>query len=205
MYDARMAPSARWSAHVRRRQRRRARPDRWFVPALIVCNDCGFYARAVGARIVSRWHVALVVLFALIAASGKLTADHIYDASQARPPAAASAPATPAAAAVPDRHGGVRGPYGDLIARAAARYRLDPALVRAIVVQESGYDAHARSQRGAVGLMQLMPATARAMGVRRLEDPRQALDGGSRYLRQLLDRYHGDLFRALAAYNVGPS
>jgi soluble lytic murein transglycosylase-like protein len=185
---------------MRRRERRRSRPDRWFVPALIVCNDCGFYARAVSARVVSRWHVGLIVLFALLAASGKLTADRLYERSEA-PQAAA---VRPVPRALPQR-AHVRAPYGALIERAAVRHGLDPALVRAVVAQESGYDAKARSGRGAVGLMQLMPATARAMGVRRLDDPRQALDGGSRYLRQLLDRYDGDLFRALAAYNVGPS
>jgi len=92
---------------------------------------------------------------------------------------------------------------GDLVAAAARRHGLDPELVRAVVAVESNFQADAVSPKGAQGLMQLMPATARALGVKDAFDPEQNLDGGTRHLRALLDRYNGDLERALAAYNAG--
>ncbi|MDY0110486.1 MAG: transglycosylase SLT domain-containing protein [Candidatus Krumholzibacteria bacterium] len=87
---------------------------------------------------------------------------------------------------------------------AAASADLEPALVLAVMVQESGGDAAAVSRRGAQGLMQLMPETARELGVTDPLDPRQNLQGGARYLASLLRRYEGDLDLALAAYNAGP-
>lgn len=86
---------------------------------------------------------------------------------------------------------------------AAERHKLDPALVRAVIETESSWDPLAVSSKGAQGLMQLMPATARELGVRDPFDPEQNLDGGVRHLRALLERYDGDLERALAAYNAG--
>lgn len=85
----------------------------------------------------------------------------------------------------------------------AARHDLDPGLVSALIRAESGFSPHARSPKGAVGLMQLMPATAARLGVSNRYDPVSNLDGGMRYLRWLADRYQGDLVKVLAAYNAG--
>jgi len=87
---------------------------------------------------------------------------------------------------------------------AATRHGLDPDLVLAVARVESCFDPAARSRAGAVGLMQLMPATARELGVRDSLDAVANLDGGSRYLAQMLARFDGDLSLALAAYNAGP-
>lgn len=93
--------------------------------------------------------------------------------------------------------------YDSLIAESAKRFDLDPALVKAVVAAESNFEVTAVSHAGAQGLMQLMPATSREMGVRAPFDPSQNLMGGSRYLRSMLDRYD-DVKLALAAYNAGP-
>jgi soluble lytic murein transglycosylase-like protein len=90
-----------------------------------------------------------------------------------------------------------------LIVAAARRHHLDPELVRAVVSVESGFRPDAVSPKGAQGLMQLMPATARSLGVKDAFDPADNVDGGVRYLRALIDRYDGDVKRALAAYNAG--
>jgi hypothetical protein len=90
-----------------------------------------------------------------------------------------------------------------LVAEAARRHGLDPALVMAVVGVESGFQPQAVSPKGAQGLMQLMPGTARDLGVTNPFDPAANLDGGSRYLSSLVARYEGDLARALAAYNAG--
>ena len=87
---------------------------------------------------------------------------------------------------------------------AAARYGLDRSLFRALVGQESGWDPQATSVVGAKGLCQLMDGTARGLGVTDSYSPEQSLDGGARYLRQMLDRCGGDESRALASYNAGP-
>jgi soluble lytic murein transglycosylase-like protein len=92
----------------------------------------------------------------------------------------------------------------ELIGRVAARYDLPPAMLRAVVEVESGFNPRAVSPAGAMGLMQLMPATATALGVQDPFNPEANLDGGARYLRQLLDSFQGDAARALAAYNAGP-
>lgn len=86
----------------------------------------------------------------------------------------------------------------------AAKWGVDKALVKAIVANESGFDPNATSSAGAQGLMQLEPATAAGLGVTDPYDPVQNLSGGTRYMRGLLDRFHGDLRRAVAAYNAGP-
>ena len=92
-----------------------------------------------------------------------------------------------------------------MIREVSARYRVDPALVRAVMQTESNWNSSAVSRRGALGLMQLVPGTAQQLGVNNAFDPKQNLDGGVRYLHMLLERYNGDLDRALAAYNAGPS
>ncbi|HEY5349229.1 MAG TPA: lytic transglycosylase domain-containing protein [Candidatus Lustribacter sp.] len=93
---------------------------------------------------------------------------------------------------------------GRLIRAGAARWRVDPALVAAIVANESAFDARATSPAGARGLMQLMPGTAASLGVSDVYDPEQNVSGGTRYLRGLLDRFNGDVPKAVAAYNAGP-
>lgn len=85
----------------------------------------------------------------------------------------------------------------------AAREGLDPQLLRSMAWAESGFDPAARSPRGAMGLLQVMPATALKYGARNLNDPAQVLAAGARYLRTLLDHYHGDVRKAVAAYNCG--
>ena len=90
-----------------------------------------------------------------------------------------------------------------LVAELAARYDLSPALMEAVVWQESRWNANAVSPVGARGLAQLMPGTARYLGVDP-RDPYANLEGGARYLREQLDRFGGDLEKALAAYNAGP-
>ena len=90
-----------------------------------------------------------------------------------------------------------------LIRRLSERYGLPPELVRAVIRQESAYDPFAVSVKGAQGLMQLMPATARRFGVQDVFDPAENVLGGVKYLRFLLDRYEGDTRLALAAYNAG--
>ena len=89
-----------------------------------------------------------------------------------------------------------------VILASARQHRLDPLLVRAVVLTESAGRPRARSPQGATGLMQLMPGTARRFGVDP-DDPDQNINGGTRYLRWLLDRYGGDVALALAGYNAG--
>jgi soluble lytic murein transglycosylase-like protein len=91
-----------------------------------------------------------------------------------------------------------------IVHRAAMENDLDPELIRAVIKTESNFDASVTSKAGAMGLMQLMPGTARDLGVDDPFDPVQNVSGGSRYLRQMIDRYSGDLEKALAAYNWGP-
>jgi soluble lytic murein transglycosylase-like protein len=90
-----------------------------------------------------------------------------------------------------------------LLAKVAADYRVSPLLLAALVRQESGWRTGAASPKGAIGLAQLMPGTARMLAVD-ARDPAANLAGGARYLRLLLDRFDGDVERALAAYNAGP-
>jgi soluble lytic murein transglycosylase-like protein len=104
------------------------------------------------------------------------------------------------AAASPDGLAGLR----RLATDTARRHGLDPALVLAVAGVESAFETRAVSAKGAQGLMQLMPGTAKDLGVADPFDPAANLDGGTRYLRELLAKYDGDVTKALAAYNAGP-
>ncbi len=97
-----------------------------------------------------------------------------------------------------------RMPHGHLIVKSAKRYELDGLLIAAVVEAESGFDPYAVSVDGALGLMQVMPSTADLLGADDPLDPAVNVDVGTRYLRQLLSRFGGDLELALAAYNAGP-
>lgn len=92
-----------------------------------------------------------------------------------------------------------------LLQSAAERHGLDVNVIRSLVMRESRGQPCVVSRAGAVGLLQLMPATARALGVRNPLDPAENLDGGARFLKTMLLRYGGDMARALAAYNAGPA
>jgi soluble lytic murein transglycosylase-like protein len=107
-------------------------------------------------------------------------------------PAPAGFPARPAAN------------LNDVVNEASDRYRLDPDLVNSVIKAESDFKVRAVSPKGAQGLMQLMPGTAAQLGVPNAFDAQQNVEGGTRYLRELLERYNFDLVKALAAYNAGP-
>lgn len=93
--------------------------------------------------------------------------------------------------------------YDSIIEHAALSFALEPNLLRAVIVVESGFNSRALSKRGAVGLMQLMPATASRFGVSNPYDPRENVHGGARYLKFLIDRFGNNVRLALAAYNAG--
>lgn len=93
--------------------------------------------------------------------------------------------------------------YDSIIRDAAQRHRVDSALIKAVIRAESDFVPYARSPKGALGLMQLMPATARMHNVSSVFEPRENIEGGVKHLRRLLDQYHGNVRLALAAYNAG--
>ena len=142
----------------------------------------------------------------------------IAQASQASSPTFSSASALPAttpgtapgfaealqtatAASAPS---GSSGAYDSMIASAAARYGIDPAILHGLIQQESGFDPNATSSAGAMGLTQLMPGTASSLGVANPLDPSESIEGGARYLSQMLGDFSGNVNDALAAYNAGP-
>lgn len=94
--------------------------------------------------------------------------------------------------------------YSDLIAEAAVTHSVHPALIAAVIHAESGFDPMARSRADAKGLMQIAPCTERYLKLKNAYDPRQNVNAGSQYLKELLDRFKGNMVMAIAAYNAGP-
>ena len=92
----------------------------------------------------------------------------------------------------------------DLVSKISDKYDMDEDLIKAVIKQESGFKADAVSSAGAQGLMQLMPQTAKALGVKNAFNPVQNIEGGVKYLRNMMDKYNGNVILALAAYNAGP-
>jgi soluble lytic murein transglycosylase-like protein len=129
-----------------------------------------------------------------------------HDAAPISQPAAATQPTPPVRVANATASTAVAQPF-DLqlaVANASGKHYIDPDLIQSIIRQESGGNVHARSKKGAQGLMQLMPGTAAKLGVTDAYDGNANVDAGTRYFRDLLERYNGDMIKALAAYNAGP-
>jgi soluble lytic murein transglycosylase-like protein len=158
---------------------------------------------------------------AITTAAAATTPSPILTLTQTPPPAQPPAQTTtlqeaaPAADPAPveaflpldfEEHGAPEAPFGNLIYEMAGRYAINPYLVAAVVQVESSFNPRAVSRKGAHGLMQLLPATARRFGVQRrkdLFDPAKNLEAGIRYLKWLSERFSGDAARVLAAYNAG--
>lgn len=118
--------------------------------------------------------------------------------------AAATPTATPAAWQPEAAQGSAGSQYDAMIEAAAARNNVDPAILHGLIQQESGFNPNAQSSAGASGLTQLMPGTASSLGVSNPLNPAESIEGGARYLAQMMSRFGGNTTDALAAYNAGP-
>jgi soluble lytic murein transglycosylase-like protein len=125
-------------------------------------------------------------------------------ALQAATTADASSPTAAQSESVVAGAAGNGGEYDGVIEQAAERYGVDPAVLHGLIQQESGFDPSAQSSAGASGLTQLMAGTASSMGVANPLNPTESIEGGARYLSQLLSQFGGNTEDALAAYNAGP-
>jgi soluble lytic murein transglycosylase-like protein len=130
------------------------------------------------------------------------TSSTSFDDQLAQATTASSATGTTGATGTNSGSGSVA--YEQLIDAAASKYGIDPAVLKGLIKQESGFNPNAGSSAGAQGLTQLMPGTASSLGVTDVHDPAQSIDGGAHYLKMQLDRFGGDYSKALAAYNAGP-
>jgi soluble lytic murein transglycosylase-like protein len=119
-------------------------------------------------------------------------------------PAPAPAPPAPSAAALPLKTPPPPKTLNEMVNSASDVSNIDPDLINSVIHAESGFNPHAVSPKGARGLMQLMPKTATELGVTNSFDPNSNVQGGTKYLRELLERYNYDMVKALAAYNAGP-
>lgn len=155
-------------------------------------------------RVVDASLPALVGLALALALAGAAGADVYRAPGEGGVPLFTDAPTEPGCEVV-IRTEPPRVPWREAVHRTAPRYGLDPLLVRAVIQVESGENPRAVSPKGAVGLMQLMPATARELGVLDPYHPRDNVQGGTAYLARLVERYGGRLDLALAAYNAGPA
>lgn len=152
------------------------------------------------------WRPGWADIYAYTAPDGAVTlsnvpADDGYSVLVASPDAAAAAPARGPGTPAPGS--ARRSRYEKVVEDAARAHGIDSALLHAVIAVESGYDPKAVSKKGAAGLMQLMPATAKRYGVADAFDPAQNVSGGARYLRDLLDLFDSDTSLALAAFNAG--
>jgi soluble lytic murein transglycosylase-like protein len=130
--------------------------------------------------------------------------DHIEELPAETPEASKDAPESAAKLQASAKKIAQPVDLNEVVNAASGTYRLDPDLVNSVIRAESGFNVHAISPKGAQGLMQLMPKTALDLGVQNAFDPQANVEGGTRYLRELLERYDFDLVKALAAYNAGP-
>lgn len=139
-----------------------------------------------------------------IASSPSATTSDFSSALQAASTAGQTQAAYPAGTSASSESASQAGSYEGMIAQAAQRYGLDPAVLHGLIQQESGFDPNSQSSAGAAGLTQLMPGTASSLGVANPLDPGESIEGGARYLSQLMGQFGGNTTEALAAYNAGP-
>lgn len=144
-------------------------------------------------------------IYRVVAADGSITLTNIQRSDRKQVRVARERPLKAQSLAPPVRKTFAKDPgYAAIVAQAAAEYGLPAELLHAVITAESNYDSSALSPKGAGGLMQLMPGTARDLGVNDVFDPAANVRGGARYLKRLMQQFDNDISLALAAYNAGP-